>query len=473
MSLMGFYERNYLKILGAIALVGVGATVFFAGYVKGSPKSAHEVVNDISTSVEDTLTDALQQSAGTVPVDFLQPSRKPGTGVTVNTLPDNGDLILLTGFFDDDPGLRLIRRDGSVVAGWRAAFSDLLPERLNKRGAPETDWNIDLHGAQIEPDGSVVFNFEYQGTVKLDRCGKRLWSVEANNHHTLTPATGGGYWVGARKILPKPYDPAYFPIFAPDRQSGWIEDDEIMRISDDGKVLARKSVYELMMESGMEAVLTAANTSMLDSRPQDNEIMHLNMITELTPELAPAFPEFKAGDLALSIRDYNLVLVVDPQTWKVRWYNTGPWVWQHSVRFDPDGRISVFNNNAYEFEAFTDGKFNPDAKIPTNILAMDPQTRQTEVLYGDRPGEALNNVVRGFNQFLPDGGILITETQGGRAFQIDKDRKIVWEYINRFDDAQVIEMTSAEVHPAGYFKVKDWSCPVKGAGFASLSGTSN
>lgn len=459
MPLGTLYERHYHRIAGAVAVAALFSAAFLAGYIKGSPKTARSVFGDFSAQATDVLAAGWEQASGTVPTHFLQPSRKPGAGVTVNALPDSGEMILLTGFFGDDPGLRLIRRDGSVVASWRAAFSELLPERLGAAGAPETDWNIDLHGARIEPDGSVVFNFEYQGAVKLDRCGNRLWSLEEHNHHTLSAATGGGYWIGGRRIENRPDAPDFRPMTNPMRESGRIENDEILRVSESGKVLMRKSVFELMMDNGLEPILTANGTPQRGETLDDNEIIHLNKITELTPDLAAAFPEFRAGDIAISARDYNIVMVVDPSTWKVRWHSVGPWLRQHSVRFTPDGRLSVFNNNSYSYELLNDGKTDPSVPVHSNILAVDPATGASEVLYGDRPGEVLASVERGFEQPLADGGVLITETYGGRAFQIDKDRKIVWEYINRYDADNVIEMTSAEVYPAGYFTVADWSCP--------------
>lgn len=459
MPFLAFYERHYLRLLKGVVAVAACGALYFAGYAKGSPSSAMTIVANLSSYAAGVLKGAWEQTAESRPVHFLQPSRKPGEGVTVNDVPQRADLVLLTGFFDDNPGLRLIRRDGTVVASWSAAFSGLMPERLSKPGAPETDWNIDLHGSHIDPDGSVLFNFEYQGTVKLDRCGKRLWSLEEFNHHTLSPATGGGYWIGGRRIVNKPDDPAFHPLTNPKRERGRIEDDEILRVSADGEVLARKSVFEIMMENGLEPLLTANGMMMGPDALADNEILHLNKIDELTPAMAAAFPEFAAGDLALSLRDFNLVMVVRPSDWSVRWHSTGPWLRQHSSRFLPDGRIAVFNNNGYIFALLPDDKVDLSAPERSNVLAVDPVTGQSEVLYGDREGEVLESVVRGAIQPLPDGGLLVTETEGGRAFQIDRERRVVWEYINRYDADSVIEMTTAEAYPASHFTVSDWSCP--------------
>jgi hypothetical protein len=458
MLLIGLYEKHYPRILAAVFLVCLCAAMFFVGFVKASPKSARGVLADWSASAESILNAAWQQAADPRPEHFLQPSRKPGAGVTVNRLPDTGDLVLLTGFFDGDPGLRLIRRDGSMVASWRARFSNLLPERKGKPGAPETDWNVDLHGALIEPDGAVVFNFEYQGTVKLDRCGKRLWALAEHTNHSIEPASGGGYWIIGRKIDPIPNDPAYLPIVAPDRKEGLIEDDLILRVDPAGRVVAQKSVYKLLMENGFEPLLTATGETGQARSLADNELLHLNMISELRPEIAAAFPAFAAGDLVLSVRDYNLVFVVDPVTWKVKWHSVGPWLRQHSAQFFSDGTIGVFNNNAYVFQSGPGGATSPDQPRVSNILALDPATGVARVRYGGKPGQEMLSVVRGYVEEEPGGGFLITETDAGRVFQVDAAGTTVWEYIDRYDADNVLEMTGARAYPASYFTVGDWSC---------------
>jgi hypothetical protein len=49
----------------------------------------------------------------------LQPTRDQGDGVTINTAKADGALVFLSGFFDGENQIRLIRRDGTVVKSLR------------------------------------------------------------------------------------------------------------------------------------------------------------------------------------------------------------------------------------------------------------------------------------------------------------------------------------------------------------------
>jgi len=51
------------------------------------------------------------------------------------------------------------------------------------------------------------------------------------------------------------------------------------------------------------------------------------------------------------------------------------------------------------------------------------------------------------------------EFEGGRVFEVDAEGNTVWEYVNRYNDEYVAEVTGARLLDADYFKVTDWSCP--------------
>jgi hypothetical protein len=379
---------------------------------------------------------------GLRPTEFLEPARYAGSGVTRN-LGDQAQpgLTCLTGFFKDGNEIRLIRQDGSIVHRWPLKFFELFPEPRHIKPAseiPNGEWNTGVHGSECLPDGSVVFNFTYKGGAKVDRCGRTLWTIPQATHHAVAPARDGGYWIPSSRYIDGGSN--YERMEAP------YTEDTILKVSADGQILQELSILEILFKNNLQAYIYR--------RGLTGDLTHLNDVEELDANMAASFPQFAAGDLLLSLRHQSMVLVVDPATLRVKWYQVGPWIGQHAPVFMNTGRISVLSNN-------DDGTKTGEKFGGSSIIEIDPQTRQVTRRYGGTPGEPMYTSDRGKHQRLGDRseGILITESRSGRVLEIDADGKLVWEYINRFDDANIAILTGATRYPADYFTVKDWSCP--------------
>jgi hypothetical protein len=172
-------------------------------------------------------------------------------------------------------------------------------------------------------------------------------------------------------------------------------------------------------------------------------VNHPNDVEVLSSEDAAAFPLFEAGDILYSLRDINLIMVFNPDTEVVKWYQHGPWLRQHDADFLPDGTISLFNNRmSYGF---------------SNIMTIDPVTRETKIVYESRSAPRFYSGILGKHQHLANGNILITQSQDGRAFEVTREGETVWEYINRYDEERVAVISKANRYDRDYFEVDDWS----------------
>ncbi len=430
------------------------------GYGLYSAETRNEVYAAVMVEVEE-INRAFQDVDETAifePMTFLQPSRRSGEGVTIDQAPDRDSLIFLTSFFDGNNELRLMRRDGTPVARWPLKFSEIFPGREGGEDAPSTnwdpatDWNADLHGSLINSDGSVVFNFEYAGLVKLDHCGGVLWTLNHPTHHSVERSERGGYWVPGRRHYSIGTD-SPFPPFKPP-----LAEDLVLRVSEEGEVLEEISLPAVMRDGGLWPLLTANGHEIRDHEFYDYELVHLNKIGELSTELAPLFPQFEAGDLIVSVKFLNAVFVFSPETGEIKWTSVGPWLRQHDPEFASDGRILVFNNNT--FLGDLDNMYRPrrDREMVSNIIAIDPKTNAWEVVYGEREGEDFLTVIRGKVDETASGGLFITEFEGGRVIETDAEGQIVWEFINRYDDDEVVEISEARLIGPGYFDAVDWTC---------------
>lgn len=454
-------EVDYSKfVFYALCVSSALGLTFFIGLHAGANHTfLYRVVNRVKTTLA-TAVSSTAQEATTItkihPTHFLQPSRYHGSGVTLNKVHDQGELILLSGFFRDTNELQLIRRDGTVVNRWPVQFSKLFPDPKYLANPPQTDWNVGIHGALVLPDGSTVFNFDDAGLAKLDRCGEVQWTLRHATHHSIERAEGGGFWVPGRRMVEKGQKSS-FPPFEPP----YLEN-TIMHVSEDGKVTSETSFLGLLYENDFGPLFTSVGAH-LGVRwwvPEGREIEHLNKIGELTSDIAGDFPMFESGDLIVSTNKHNLVVVFDPRTNKVKWWRIGPWMRQHDPEFRAGGVIGVFNNNMM---SAVDGPFDFEkrktAALVSNIVEVDPATGASKVIYGTRPGQEFLSIARGKFEYVPSGGLLVTEAENGRVFQTDPDGNLVWEYINRYDDDEVAELTESRIYPKDYFDVASWSCP--------------
>ena len=463
-------KRDISKIFFYLTLI---IFIFFFSfssglYCGGSKNVIYKAIKTIKHNIANSfkiLTEEATTMTKIRPLHFLQKVNYNGEGVTVNTQPNQDELIFLTGFFQGGNQLRLIKKNGQVVNRWPVNFYDIFPDPKHIIKKPASNWNIDIHGALILPDGSVIFNFERCGLVKLDRCGNLVWKLDRETHHSVEPTEDGGFWVPGRRYHTvgngSPFPPFCLPYM----------EDTIIKISSDGKIKKEISVPELFYRNDLEALLTATGHWFTQKMTWDGEIVHLNKIAELSSSIADDFPLFQAGDLVLSIRELNIIMVIDPENQRIKWWRIGPWIRQHDPEFkaaknsNSNGTIVVFNNNLYR-DTLPDENNNFNRPIvPTrmsNIIEIDPSTDCYKIVYGNIEAQRMLTTIRGKIELTPHGGFLITEFEGGRVFETDNSGQIVWEYINRYDSKTVAEITEARIYPEEYFNVTDWTNCSKG-----------
>jgi hypothetical protein len=281
--------------------------------------------------------------------------------------------------------------------------------------------------------------------VRIDSCSRTKWKLPRQTHHSVFKDTAGNLWVPGRKLREHPV--AKYPhVPAP------FEEEFILEVSPQGRVLREISVLDVIFKSKYEGVLfpSGAHNTVL-RKPLDNDFTHLNNIEVLSPEMAAAFPMFEAGDLLISLRNLDLLLVIDPDTERIKWSKTGPYLRQHDPDFLADGRITVFDNRRVEKDS--------NAVGASRILEIDPASGSVATLYGDRDGQRFYTETMGSQQTLPNGDLLITESDAGHAFEITRAGQVVWSYVNRWDDDHVALTETATRYPENYLApMKEEAC---------------
>lgn len=430
-----FSKLPWLKLYFWLALaLGIFMAGLFAGMLRLAP------VLWIEHSVK-ALQDWQQyfgHYAELKPEKFLHKIRKDFQGqpdFRYETGLAQEGVTLVSSLWEQQNGMNLYDMEGKLLHRWRVSFNSIWSDTPDWPAQKIGDWDVDIHGMHLYPDGSIVFNFEYNGLVKIDRCSRVVWKLAAETHHSVETDEAGNLWVPGRKTHTRKHPD--FPLL-----KAGVEEDLVLQVSPEGKILRAIPVLEALLKSDLAGIVFVARAA--DLSGQLTDIGHLNSVDILSSAMAPHFPMFRAGDILISLRNLNLVAVMDPVTEKIKWWSMGSFIQQHDADFLADGRIGLFDNRG-EAE-------NPNGSgyRSSRILAIDPATHVVTTLFDSTRGTILFTAIRGNQQFLPNGNILVSEWVAGRVLEVTPQGKLAWQFIHRYDDDEVVQVSQALRYDATY-----------------------
>lgn len=308
------------------------------------------------------------------------------------------------------PAAQLIDLDGKVVHTWNEPRLEITDWKsllafFYQRGGPVC-WD------QIEllPDGSLLAIVKYRHLEKVDWHSKLLWRTPVPAHHDLDVAPDGRILTLTQRM--GKLQTADGPVA--------IVDNGIAILSPDGELLREISLASLLGDrvprKRVDAIRAAerrgklSETAMLNLR----DVFHSNAIEILRRDV-PSLG--KAGQVLISVRELNLLAVVDLERREVVWeWGPGELQGQHHSSILPNGHIALFDNGV--------------SRGYSRIVEMDPATRQVVWQYRASPPKAFFSKRRGGAQWLPGDHFLITQSNRGRAFEIDREGHVLWDFLN-------------------------------------------
>jgi hypothetical protein len=334
MRLAGFLRQNWDFVLFCIGLLGV---VFAGGIAVG--KYQFFPYQPINNGI-DALRDWQENWRHYLQIrsKYLLPTARTARGVTVH---DQASVwpgyTFLTMYRNGRYGASLVDMEGRTLHTWDIALSDVWPEAKHLEVTPP-DFDVHFHGSVLLPNGDVILNLEGEGSVRIDACSRIVWKVPAVTHHAVDHLPNGDtLMLATRKHRPSPRYPGLGP-----GPGGYFIENTVLRVRPDGSVAEEISILDILYDSGWQALLLAGAGGDVEIESEDPT--HLNDVEVLRSDMADAFPLFEAGDMALSLRNLNTILIVDGRNWRIKWTMTGPFLQQHDPDFLPNGHILVFDN---------------------------------------------------------------------------------------------------------------------------------
>ena len=329
-------------------------------------------------------------------------------------------LSLVTSMLEEDKlSVRVIDMEGQTIHEWDIDWFVLWPDATH---IPESDPDYpisqpgtNINGTLLLENGDIIFNFANLGLIRLDICGNVVWRLAYRTHHILYLDEFGILWVPGmiRHLEPLPGFPNHTPPFI---------EFTVLKVSLDGEVLNEISVLDVLKENDLLGLL---NLSSQGGRIVNvtGDTLHLNDVETFPSNLEEGV--FKAGDIMISLRNINTVLIFREEDLKVTYVSTGTFVRQHDPDFIDGNTISVFDN--YNIAP---RDYGHNSKI--QIMSFADGEHYT--YYSGNEEHPFYTSVMGTHEWLPNGNLLITESIKGRVFEIDLQGNIVWEFINLAGD---------------------------------------
>lgn len=336
---------------------------------------------------------------------------------------------ILTRFASEgvDLGLALMNMRGKNLHVWSlnreklASIFDNFPAK--EQGVPS------LHGGSMLPNGDLVLNIshigkgvlDYQGAVRVNSCGKILWSLQENTHHSVNITDRGTFWMPSTSDEPIKGSEEY-----PDGHPGLDEpvyQEYMLHVSSDGEVLDRINVLDVIYNNELARYIA----KLQEWRGSDilgyTDVAHMNEVDPLPEQLADDFPLFEAGDLMVSLRNLDLVFVVDPETQNVKWHAADPFLRQHDPDWMKGGWVGVFDNN-------WDGTKRGSILGGSRLIALQPHTDSTRVLFPTEQFQRGPFYTKNGGRWekLDNGNLHIYEQHPRRIIEVDSTGQVVWDW---------------------------------------------
>lgn len=433
-------------------------SVAFLSFLYGFATSARRwFPNDLLASAWHEATSLLQPP----PPGWASPRVYDRSGVSILSPEEYQEgLTLISSVWRNGeewtPGLKLIGREGREEHTWWVDPAALFPGAAE--WVPGGLGELYVHGSYLFPDGDVLVNLEYVGTARLDPCGRTVWALPEGNHHSIARADDGTFWIPAVNRLGPEDDPNLSPAASPSYPRGYpglddpVIQDVLMRVSADGEVLDRITVLDVLYDHDLERLLVKTGGR------RTGDVTHVNDIEPLSAAMADEYPLFEAGDLLVSLRNIDLVFVLDPEGRRVKWYAFAPFLRQHDPDFIGDGWIGVFDNNWDFTERGT-------MLGGSRIIALRPHDASERALLRSSRLDRFYTSLMGKWQRLPNGNLLLAEARAGRLLEVTSDGRMVWEWVaepySETRAPDVLEGTRYAIAPE---QVASWECSPSGPG---------
>lgn len=291
----------------------------------------------------------------------------------------------------------LITNDGDIRHSWDVKE----PYDLRRHNYP-----------LILPHGDLIYTNYKNNIARYDNESNIVWKNENLGHHDAgyyndTIITFHRENIQSNKIgrlvqddVIKQLDPETGEVVG-DNVSIYnaIEKNEDMNITE---------LYNKNLLQGREVVNGTIKTGQYRASNDSIKLFHANSISVLRDDYGG---EFKKGNILVSLRNIDTVVLLDWDKKEVVWHSTVDLDRQHHPTMTSDGNILIFDNG------WETRRYSRAVEI----------TKNNEIVWEYKNKAEFYSQYMGSAQQLPNDNRLITSSSQDRAFEVNKNGEVVWE----------------------------------------------
>ncbi len=293
------------------------------------------------------------------------------------------------------PEAILIDMRGKVLHKWSYDFEKAWPDRH----VPKSNKNTEFwRRAYLYKNGDILAIHSGIGMIKLDKCSNLIWKYGGKAHHDLDVMEDGTIYVLTREAR-------VIPDLNEDEP---IVEDFVTQLDASGNEVSQVSILRCLQSNQPPGLFNRMHRS--------GDVTHTNTLEILDGRLAEQDPAFRSGNALISILKLDTIAIVDLEARRLVWTFSGNWRRQHQPTVLDNGNILIFDNQGYK------GK--------SKVMEFNPFTERAVWTYKWTYDDHFYSESCGSCQRLGNGNTLITESDGGRAFEVTPDKTIVWEYVS-------------------------------------------
>jgi len=323
--------------------------------------------------------------------------------------------------------------EGYVVHTWKTGYTPGSYAMLLENGNLLRGGTLQGAPASFGGAGGVIQEIDWDGKVVWEY---KLLTPDAVQHHCFARMPNGNTLILAWEriridaFLAKGRDPKTIPVAGPGmggrvNNDFWV--DFVREVDPAGKTVWEWHVWDHVGPSPYQFNINYVVPDTMAGSSGSYDWTHFNAV-EYIPE---------TDQVLLNSRNFSEFYLIDHKTGRMvyRWGNPSAYGQGKAPSWLNNGDQKVFgNHNATplgnnRFLIFDNGSERAEGNRSA-VVEVDARTGKIEWEYAAPTSNSFYTARQGGAQRLPNGNTLVTSSNHGHLFEVTRDKKIVWDFVN-------------------------------------------